>query len=573
MNKKILLKFSIFLIKVIFVIGDNKFKKVNPRGINVFKIYENSERRLPPKTSDKFSCSDKLDESYYAHHDCHKYWHCLYVGTVFESALERKCPAGTMFHPIQRNCETSASLTCLNWYKFIYGKDYEESQTSADDNQIIYTTPQLTSTIIDDSHELNEFLQTYKHEDEKTTTEFVEEYVDEIYTDTPEIYETTFIETTTPETTTTTKTTTTTTRTTTTKRTSTTLSTTKTTRTSKTTTKTTIKTTITRATTNRTSTMSNTYKHQLDESYDIEEDDEDSEVDDENEYNYYDSYKDSDYSDYPTATGSYMIQINTTKPSTTLIRTTTKTKTSTPTSTATTTSTTTTTTPSSITTQKTETTTRLSSKFSTIFSSNLLEKLRNFESNEKNNSANVKNYTILTSNGKKTFITSQEIITSSSKMTHKTSTNKAERILSTKQTNKHEPIDIIKNIFSINNRNSSHNLPPNLTSRLFITEKMYAKTTTDQIQAFYEDVQPADEEEVEGEDVIDEEISEVEAENVDQENDLLLNLQLNTEGLNKTTETVDYENYSDEESDNLQHADHTTSSAITKDVITNIDIL
>lgn len=56
----------------------------------------------------KHFCRDKDDEGQYAHaEDCHKYWHCLYVGTIFEIALERKCPIGTMFHPLERDCEIS----------------------------------------------------------------------------------------------------------------------------------------------------------------------------------------------------------------------------------------------------------------------------------------------------------------------------------------------------------------------------------------------------------------------------------------------------------------------------------
>lgn len=58
----------------------------------------------------KFDCTGKQDEGHYEHQDCRKYWHCLYVGTVFQSALERKCPIGTMYHPVQRQCEISISV-------------------------------------------------------------------------------------------------------------------------------------------------------------------------------------------------------------------------------------------------------------------------------------------------------------------------------------------------------------------------------------------------------------------------------------------------------------------------------
>ena len=58
-----------------------------------------------------FTCTDKEDESYHEHIDCKKYWHCLYVGTIFQSALERRCPIGTMFHPIYKKCEISTMVS------------------------------------------------------------------------------------------------------------------------------------------------------------------------------------------------------------------------------------------------------------------------------------------------------------------------------------------------------------------------------------------------------------------------------------------------------------------------------
>jgi hypothetical protein len=58
------------------------------------------------KTPDNF-CIDKEDDGLYEHDDCKKYWHCLYVGTIFQSAVERKCPIGTMFHPLMSQCEIS----------------------------------------------------------------------------------------------------------------------------------------------------------------------------------------------------------------------------------------------------------------------------------------------------------------------------------------------------------------------------------------------------------------------------------------------------------------------------------
>lgn len=62
------------------------------------------------KPAVKYSCAGKEDEGHYENADCKKYWQCLYVGTIFETAVERKCPIGTMFHPIERVCEISTMV-------------------------------------------------------------------------------------------------------------------------------------------------------------------------------------------------------------------------------------------------------------------------------------------------------------------------------------------------------------------------------------------------------------------------------------------------------------------------------
>jgi hypothetical protein len=78
---------------------------------------ENPIQRI--KEPPGFTCSDKEDESYHEHQDCKKYWHCLYVGTIFQSALERRCPIGTMFHPIYKKCEISTMVILENYlYEF-----------------------------------------------------------------------------------------------------------------------------------------------------------------------------------------------------------------------------------------------------------------------------------------------------------------------------------------------------------------------------------------------------------------------------------------------------------------------
>lgn len=70
------------------------------------------KNKVTSKKKSNYSCVDKEDDGHYEHIDCKKYWHCLYVGTIFEYALERKCPVGTMFHPIQRICEIS-TVVCI----------------------------------------------------------------------------------------------------------------------------------------------------------------------------------------------------------------------------------------------------------------------------------------------------------------------------------------------------------------------------------------------------------------------------------------------------------------------------
>jgi hypothetical protein len=78
---------------------------------NYDQVYDDQYLQLDNKNL--FDCTNKTDNGYYVHHDCRKYWHCLYVGTLFELALERKCPIGTMFHPIQGFCEVSNWVSSL----------------------------------------------------------------------------------------------------------------------------------------------------------------------------------------------------------------------------------------------------------------------------------------------------------------------------------------------------------------------------------------------------------------------------------------------------------------------------
>jgi hypothetical protein len=85
---------------------------------NTEDLYRNelaNSRRGP-----RYFCRGKEDDSQHEHSEnCYKYWHCLYVDTIFEIALERNCPIGTMFHPILKQCEIS---TMVNEYSMIFLK-------------------------------------------------------------------------------------------------------------------------------------------------------------------------------------------------------------------------------------------------------------------------------------------------------------------------------------------------------------------------------------------------------------------------------------------------------------------
>jgi hypothetical protein len=87
---------------------DNNFADEVSESVRSFGVKVSTE-----KTSSSFSCSDKEDDKHYEHEDCKKYWHCLYVGSIFQTALERKCPLGTMFHPLLGTCELSTIVSSL----------------------------------------------------------------------------------------------------------------------------------------------------------------------------------------------------------------------------------------------------------------------------------------------------------------------------------------------------------------------------------------------------------------------------------------------------------------------------
>lgn len=80
-----------------------------PDDVNARQVSSKGTKKPAPK----YSCAGKEDEGHYENQDCKKYWQCLYVGTIFETAVERKCPVGTMFHPIERVCEISTMVISM----------------------------------------------------------------------------------------------------------------------------------------------------------------------------------------------------------------------------------------------------------------------------------------------------------------------------------------------------------------------------------------------------------------------------------------------------------------------------
>ncbi|CAF1048884.1 unnamed protein product [Rotaria sordida] len=64
---------------------------------------------------DTFDCTGYEDDSYhpiYDADDCRRYWHCIYVNTVYMHAVKRVCPAGTEFDATLRKCETASLVDC-----------------------------------------------------------------------------------------------------------------------------------------------------------------------------------------------------------------------------------------------------------------------------------------------------------------------------------------------------------------------------------------------------------------------------------------------------------------------------
>ena len=94
--------------------NNNNYDLFNqPAGYYDNGLFPNFVTRDSTKRAEKLDCTDKQDEGHYEHPDCKKYWQCLYVGTIFQNSLERKCPIGTMFHPVQHSCEISTSVICI----------------------------------------------------------------------------------------------------------------------------------------------------------------------------------------------------------------------------------------------------------------------------------------------------------------------------------------------------------------------------------------------------------------------------------------------------------------------------
>lgn len=403
----------------------------------------------------------------------------------------------------------------MRWYQYIYGKDSIPNNLYTDGDINFYPTSTSKKNLIDTSEELNELLVTFKQFSKANPIIYQTSFIDSNYETEIEKKKSEFVTTVSTITSkpsivsTSTKTTTTSTTTTTPTTTTTTTTRTKINKIVSSSTKISIKSTKKASSDSKEekkngSTVSSEYMYDY--------------LEDSKYKNYYDDYY---YSEYPEPTGSYKIQINTTQ---------------------------------SIS-NASITDATISSKFTTLFSSNLLEKLRNFnneksETVDKKNSSNIKNYTILSSNGKKTFIVEDKL--STSRMDQNWPNN---RILTTKAI---KPVQVIKNIFVLNNRsNSDKNLVPNLSSRFFVTEKMLektAQTTTDQNLSYYEDVETAEAEEVE---YMDNELMEI---NPNLNQDLLLNMQLNIDN-DKTSDIANYQDYTDENVENFFLADEAVSPA------------
>ncbi|CAF1531951.1 unnamed protein product [Rotaria magnacalcarata] len=65
---------------------------------------------------DSFDCTGYEDDSYHPifdADDCRRYWHCIYVDTVYMHAVKRVCPAGTEFDATLKKCETSGQVDCV----------------------------------------------------------------------------------------------------------------------------------------------------------------------------------------------------------------------------------------------------------------------------------------------------------------------------------------------------------------------------------------------------------------------------------------------------------------------------
>lgn len=117
MKKSNAFKCSIISLLVGLTMIDAAYLDMSPSGVDLPLANskdDNGDYEIQPirnKNIPNYSCRNKEDDGYYEHDEsCHKYWHCLYVDTIFERAFERKCPVGTMFHPLLRSCEISTMV-------------------------------------------------------------------------------------------------------------------------------------------------------------------------------------------------------------------------------------------------------------------------------------------------------------------------------------------------------------------------------------------------------------------------------------------------------------------------------
>ena len=104
--------FLLFVVSLNFVSLVSSERKLNENFTKRYFWFTTTTKKAPD-----YYCDDKEDDGLYEHDDCRKYWHCLYVGTIFQSPVERKCPIGTMFQSLMGQCEISTVVSIIKRIK------------------------------------------------------------------------------------------------------------------------------------------------------------------------------------------------------------------------------------------------------------------------------------------------------------------------------------------------------------------------------------------------------------------------------------------------------------------------